>query len=560
MKVYIKGKGEVVISQKDFIAAGGQGSVYAKGNIAYKIYADPKHMLPTNKIKELSVLNNKNIIKPEDILLDEKNNIIGYTMAYVKDTYALCQTFPKAFRQRENLAHKEMFDLVKMLQNLVKHCHDNKIIVADLNEMNFLVDSSFKNIYAIDTDSYQTPSFPATALMESIRDRHSHNVFNEGTDWFSFAITSFQMIIGIHPYKGKHPSIKDMDARMMKNVSVLNKEVSIPPVCYDLKLIPSNYLKWYDAVLEQGKRVSPPFGTDFVQLVITRAKTITGSNNFIIHEISVCTSNIVNYVSFAGIDLVVTESNFVLNKKTMDFVEHRAIGVTSKKNHIIIANNKNGKLNLFDLTAQKKLDINIDSNAVMSYNGIMYNKINNNIVEISFLETGTDIVPLSTQVCQTMENATSFFDGVAFQNMMGAFYATIFPQTKLVYQVHIKELKSYSKIIDAKYDNKVLFVVAIDSKGKTDLLVIRFNEKFDAYDIRKNENITFTGINFVVLDNGVCVSINPKEQVELFSNVMGSQTIKLVDDPIVSADMKLYKNGTIVMFATDAKLYSFKLK
>ena len=82
MKVFIKGKGEINLTQKDFIAAGGQGSVYGKGNTAFKIYAEPKHMLPINKIQELSVLKNRAIIKPEDVLLDEKNRIIGYTMPF----------------------------------------------------------------------------------------------------------------------------------------------------------------------------------------------------------------------------------------------------------------------------------------------------------------------------------------------------------------------------------------------------------------------------------------------------------------------------------------------
>lgn len=560
MKVFIKGKGEVNLTQKDFIAAGGQGSVYGKGNVAYKIYADPKHMLPTTKIQELSVLTNKYIIKPEDILLDEKSRVVGYTMPLVKNTYALCQLFPKAFRQRENLEHAQMFELIKKLQDIVKHCHDNKILIVDLNEMNFLSDDKFQNIFAIDTDSYQTPSFHATALMESIRDRHSPNVFNEGTDWFSFAITSFQMFIGIHPYKGKHISIKDMDERMIKNISVLNKNVSIPPVCYDTKIIPPNYLKWYEAVLEQGKRLPPPFGTEFIQLVATKIKTIVGNNKFDIEELKDYVNDIYNFMTFAGIELVMTEKNVILNNKVFDRNGFKYVGVSPKKNHVVFAKSELGKLKLFDVTAQKDIQTDIVAEAIMGYNGTLYAKIGGNIVEIKFIETGANIVPTSAVVCQTMDNATTFFDGVIFQNMLGAQYATILPKPGLSYQINIKELKSYTKIIDAKYDNKVLYIVAIDSKGKTDQLIIRFDEKFEAYDIRKHENITFTGLNFVVLDAGVCVSINPQEQIEIFANAINSQSVKLVDDPIITSDMKLYKNGAKVAFANDSKLYSFKMK
>jgi serine/threonine protein kinase len=251
MKVYIRGKGEINLTNQDFIAAGGQGSVYGKSGTAYKIYNDPKHMLPVSKIQELSVLKIKNIIKPEDIILNDKNQAIGYTMPLVKNTYSLCQLFPKAFRQRENLDHRTMFELIKKLQDIIKHCHENKILVVDCNELNFLSDENFEEIYAIDTDSYQTPSFPATAIMDSIKDIHSPNIFNEGTDWFSFAILSMNLFVGIHPYKGKHPKYKDMDARKLKNISVLNKEVSIPPVCYDFSIIPPNSARTSRSIIER---------------------------------------------------------------------------------------------------------------------------------------------------------------------------------------------------------------------------------------------------------------------------------------------------------------------
>src|SRR5207248_7337064 len=112
-------------------------------------------------------------------------------------------------------------------QEGVRHVHERGILIVDLNEMNFLLDASVEEILFIDVDSYQTPGFPATALMESIRDRHAAR-FSQATDWFSFGIVSFQMFTGIHPYRGKHPTLTGLDARMERNVSVLNPEVAVP--------------------------------------------------------------------------------------------------------------------------------------------------------------------------------------------------------------------------------------------------------------------------------------------------------------------------------------------
>src|SRR5947199_212129 len=142
MEFFIVGQGRVRLGQADFVGQGGEASVYARGDLAFKVYTDPRKMLPPAKIQELSVL-----------------------------------TDPR---------------------------------------------------------------------------------FSPETDWFSFAIISFQMFIGIHPYRGLHPSLPDLDARMSANVSVLNPRVSIPKLCYPFSVIPQAYRDWYRAIFEDGKRVPPP--------------------------------------------------------------------------------------------------------------------------------------------------------------------------------------------------------------------------------------------------------------------------------------------------------------
>ena len=49
---YLNGK-KVTFTSQEFIASGGQGEVYGKNGIAYKIYHDPSGMIPVEKIKEL---------------------------------------------------------------------------------------------------------------------------------------------------------------------------------------------------------------------------------------------------------------------------------------------------------------------------------------------------------------------------------------------------------------------------------------------------------------------------------------------------------------------------
>ena len=211
-------------------------------------------MIAPGKIQELGALSEPDIIRPQNILFDDSGTPVGYTMRALPDAIALCQTFTKAYRERNHMTPDHMLKLVQKLQAGVKHVHAHGVLIVDLNEMNFLVDTTYESIYFIDVDSYQTAHYPATAIMESIRDRH-HSTFSQGTDWFSFGIVSFQMLVGIHPYKGKHTTLQTLDERMLANVSVLNKEVRVPGVCQPFSVIPQVYRDWYTAVFERGERV-----------------------------------------------------------------------------------------------------------------------------------------------------------------------------------------------------------------------------------------------------------------------------------------------------------------
>ena len=260
MKVTVQGQGDVNLDQKDFIAAGGEGQVYCRGQTAFKIYLDPARMLPLGKIQELSRIQDPDVIKPERIILDPKqHNPIGYTMRYVADTLPLCQIFTRTFRERNGIDHSKMLALVQHIQHMVDHIHDAGVLLVDLNELNFLVDSQFKSVYSIDVDSFQTAGYPATAIMPSVRDWSVQgNHFTEGSDWFSFACVAYQMFTGIHPYRGKHPTVSTLEDRMRQNISVFDPTVHVPKVVYTPDIIPSGYREWFKAVLQNGLRVHPP--------------------------------------------------------------------------------------------------------------------------------------------------------------------------------------------------------------------------------------------------------------------------------------------------------------
>ncbi len=315
MEVFEQGRASPIrLGNKEFIAAGGEGSVYAKGDKAFKIYTDPAKMMPAAKIKELGAITSPKVIRPLNILLDKQNRPVGYTMRYLTDAVGLCQTFTKAYRERTHITPDMVLALVRDFQHTVSHIHSAGILIVDLNEMNFLVDSGHKEVLCIDVDSYQTKSFPATVLMESVRDRHS-KTFSTNTDWFSFGIVTFQMFIGIHPYRGKHDTLNGFDDRMINNVSVLNKTVRIPAVCYPFANIPQSYLDWYKAIFEHGKRLPPPSDLIATIIITPQITRVKGSKNFDLSEIFVLPEAIVQHLSQDGIEATLTTKGVYRNRK-----------------------------------------------------------------------------------------------------------------------------------------------------------------------------------------------------------------------------------------------------
>ena len=560
MNVFVQGVGDVALNNSNFIFQGGEGSIYAKGDSAYKIYTDPKKMIPSAKINELQAIDDDKVIRPKHLLLDKKNSPIGYSMRYLKDTSALCQLFTKAFRDRNKIQSDTILQLIQGMRHTVENVHSKKILIVDLNEMNFLVDSHFKEVYFIDVDSYQTKNFPATALMESVRDRHAKG-FSEGSDWFSFAVVSFQMFIGIHPYKGKHSSYTDIDSRMIHNVSVLNKDVTIPKICQPFDVIPEVYRRWYAAVLEKGDRLAPPKDLIAHVNVIQTVKKVMTSDKFdikLLFPYLDLDGDVIGYIAHNGCSVTTTvrgiyvDSNY--SGKSGAVTE---VGFSPKMNYVIEGCLEDGFLTFNNLSLRKKCrQSEMKAKAIMGYGGRVYAMSGSNVLEILFTEMSDEVVIGSKVVTKVLEQATSMFRGVVIQNLLGSYYASVFPKSSQSYQVKLPELDKY-RIVDAKFDSRVLIVVG-SKHGEYDKFIFRFDKDFQKYDVRVVKNIAIIDINFVTLDNGIVASINDKENLELFG-IVGND-IKEIESPAITSDMALFKDGTSVLFAKGKEIYTLKMK
>lgn len=568
MKVYIHGTDvPISLTDRNFIAKGGEGSVYAIGNTAYKVYDDPSKVIEGKKVTELAVLTHPNIIKPEHSLVNQKNQVIGYTMRYVSNTHPLCQLFTKAFKQRNMIEHDTIMSLIKKFREMIAHIHHKGIVVVDLNEMNFLASEKFDELFAIDVNSYQTPSFPATAIMDSIRDRHCKNKFDENTDWFSWAIITFQMIIGIHPYKGRHPKFESvaldqrLDARMKSNISVFHSGSSVPKVCYSFDVIPPALKQWYIGVFENGLRIKPPENFEMLSPVIVAVEKKMQGKCFDIKEITSYSKEIIRHWYHAGTRVVLTTEELYVDKRQYHVKGEWKIAFTKHGRPIAVIINM-GKLELIDLDNGKSIPCISSAQGILEYNGDLYILNGDNLLRLEFLELPASKIPAFTNCGKVMDvpGATTVYDGVIIQNMLGKWFATIKPSSKEFYNIPLDELDGY-QIVDAKFANKVLGVIGINRKtGKYSRFIMRLASDYKSYDLRIVKDVVFTGLNFTVNNNGICALIDEEERFEAFANVKDAGGMKQIDDPDVPGDIKLSHEDAAIVFYKGNTLYSIKMK
>lgn len=577
MKVTVEGTGQTVdLGQRDFVGQGGEGMVYRKGTTGYKIYHDPANMLPRGKFQELSAITDSHVVKPQRILLDAKGRPVGYTTTFVQNAQPVCRLFPKAYRQREKITPEQIQELVRKLQDIITNVHSAHILIVDANEMNFLVTGKCDDIWAIDVDSYQTPHYPAPAIMESIRDWTIQNhKWTELSDWYSFSILSFQMFIGIHPFKGQYhgptdalktrlPTDPEDDAfavtrrRMQSNVSVFHPEVKVPTgALMPFTVIPKAYKAWYDAIFS-GKRCAPPTDFGAAIFILPTIQAVSGSTHLEITEIGQY-EGIVLRVWAVGSHLAVqTDQGVWLDKvKTpISPVGVVACGYDTKSDRVAIVND-HPIPGFYNLTDRTGIQWGLQADAVESYNGQLYVKAGDTVHEAVLTGMAPQVIATTRSIVQCLPHATKLFSGVVIQNMLGSTFVSLLTAPGQAHQVRVKELDEY-RVLDAKYDHGVLMVVG-SKKGQFDRLVFRFDAD-DTYDVRVVSGISSPELNFVTLDSGVCVCLNEDVKLEVFSNRKGSAAVKVMDDKALSGDMLLFKQGGTVLVARGSRIYRMRMR
>jgi serine/threonine protein kinase len=574
-------KGPVVDLNKDnFKTKGGEGSIHIIGSVVYKV-CDPGRMIPQLKLKELAALDHPRIIRPDLMLFDSKKHPVGYTMKLVPgNSLPLAQILTKTYREREGVTPSHMLNLVAQIADGLRYIHGRPgYLQVDGNELNYMVTDDYGEIHFIDVNSFQTPNFPADAIMPSIRDWSvGHDASGRWqwttlSDWYSFAIVSWYMFTGIHPFKGRHPKFPDIKTAMIDQmkagVSVLDPDSTFPKAAVYFPfedVIPGGkngaYWQWFREILVNKKRLPAPDSFQATLVFVAKVKEIVGSDKFEIVMLRQYKGQITGFVEKDGKEVVITTEGLYVNNQPYPKITNRfRVGFTPKGNNAVAVTFDGTTAEVIDLESQKPVNNGrFPASDVMSYDGRLYLQVDHQVYELDFLENNTSTMVLTVPVANVMPTATKMFQGVVLQDVFGARFVSVFPESRHHRQVQMKELDGLA-VTDAKFERGVLMVLAMNrEQGDYTRFVFRFAADWNTYDVRRVEHVTPTGLNFTVLPNGIVVSITEEEKVEIFSNKKDSPDIKSISDPAISGDMRLCHAGAQVRRAHGDKLYTFKMK
>jgi serine/threonine protein kinase len=256
MKIYDKQKNLItVLDLGREIARGGEGMIIDNGPQVVKLYLPGIKAITEIKFNDLTALSSNIFIKPEKLVYDINEKILGYLMNKVpSDHFPILSLFNKAFCTRENITDKVKINIAEKLIDAMNFAHSKNIVIGDYNPYNILVNDS-GSVYLIDVDSYETPNCKHSGLLfDEIRDYLYNGIVSIKADYFSLSIIVFNLLTFVHPFKGINKRVPKLSERMIKKLPIIKADPDLSiPKCYS-PLSDRNLLDQFEKLYINGDR------------------------------------------------------------------------------------------------------------------------------------------------------------------------------------------------------------------------------------------------------------------------------------------------------------------
>ncbi|MFA5986595.1 MAG: hypothetical protein WC819_04595 [Parcubacteria group bacterium] len=567
--VMLEGRGMISLQPCDHMITGGEGSIYKKNNTVIKLYTDSDKMIRDGmdaKIIALKRVEHPFIVTPEGMVKDVMGKPIGYYMPYVTGE-PITRVFTNDYRARTQFADDDAHMLVDHMRTVVQHVHSKRIVMADANEMNWLVDDLKKHApepRAIDVDAWAIDRWRARVIMPSIRDWHA-KVFDELSDWFAWGIVTFQVYAGIHPYKGRLSGYAqhDLAKRMQDNASVFHSDVRLNHAVRDFGRIPSGLRQWYEEVFAKGKRVVPPSPFDVGKIVPTRGRIahtqVTAKGMLVFDKMYESTSHITRI--FDGGVVLCADGVLV------DVVRGKKICTVTKKNVAIVVQHdgwfvaecENDTLmcRFVDLYTGREeiVDTTISARNVMSMGERMFVVTERGLTEIMLTRMKRSLLSMGN-TWQTLPYATQWFHGVGVENVMGNIHVIAPFGDRACATIRVKELDGLVPI--AGYGGtRFITIITLDTQGMYHKHEFHFDAAYRAYTIW-SDVVDSAELVITALPKGVCATIVEDGALDIFVPSNGAHT--KVSDGLIKTGTHLVHIDNTVIYVDDRTVWRVRMK
>ncbi len=564
--VVLDGRGPVLLRQADHLATGGEGSLYRLHDTVVKVYTDAGKMRRDDmdaKLTELMTLAHPYLVTPGGLVRDRQGRAIGYYMRYV-DGEPLARVFTNAFWKRASFTLAHASTLVARMREAVTFVHSKQALLVDANELNWLAWSTAGSYEprVIDVDSFAFGRWPAKVIMPSIRDYH-HPDFSRGTDWFAWAVVTFQVYAGIHPYKGSLAGFDqhDLEARMRAQASVFRSSVRLNSAVRDLGSIPGKLSDWYRAVFEHGERGSPPspfaLGASAVQPMRTVRMVTTAQGALTYRKLYAAPNDPVvavypaGYVRCASGALVA-----VATQRVLPVLGTKDTEVVGGAGMALVARVTDGFLDLTCVTEEGPVacPLTVSALRVVQGAGRLFALGEQGLQEVVVRRFGTRPVASLGTVWQVLPYATTWYAEVGVMDALGAKYLVVPMEGGGVAVVRVRELDRLT-VVDATAYGRIAVLTVLSGQGTYQRMICYLDASLDhAHGELQPADMEH---NVAVLPKGVVALI--ERDGELTITVPSSGVVRRVEDRGIETTMRLARLGDKVVYMADDALWSLSM-
>jgi H/ACA ribonucleoprotein complex subunit 3 len=285
MDIYINQK-KIKLSPRASIGKGGEADVFKIGNDkAVKVFKVPSHpdyqgspfeqqaagerlKEHQTKLRQFPQNLSSSVMKPEELATDRSGQqIVGYTMPFLKDTTPLLKYGDRSFRFSSGIDHQTIIEIFRHLHGIIKQIHAVQVVIGDFNDLNILIKDT--QPYLIDADSYQYGQFLCRVYTSRFvdpllcDDRENKPILslphNFNSDWYAFTVMLMQCLLFVDPYGGVYkPKNKQHriphTARPLKRITVFHSEVKYPKPALPYDILPDDLLQYFHQCFERDQR------------------------------------------------------------------------------------------------------------------------------------------------------------------------------------------------------------------------------------------------------------------------------------------------------------------